>query len=742
MTTSFARHSGPHGNGCEKLRERPWHGRHHLPAVAGVTGFAIAFLLFTNGAFANEEAILRYPATKQDDAIEERFGTVIPDPYRWLETDIRRNAEVARWVDQQNVVSAPYLSGLPGRQTFQERLMALFAHERLSTPMKRGERYFFYRQSAMDNQGKLVARSATDGSDQVVIDPNEWSEDGTSALGTWSVSTDGRHVAFSIHEDGADWGTIRVLDIDGNAMLEDEIEWARFTSIAWLEDGSGFFYARNPEPEADATFGAPTLGHAIYFHRVGDPQSQDQVVHAPEAALPLIHTVKVTESGSHAVIMSTPLSGGNSVSVIDLRTSDWAVRPLIESVEHGWSLVGEVDSKLFLTSSEGAGRGKIVCVNLALEKPTFETIVPEQREAVLLGGRIAGDRLLVSHMVDAKSEVRRFTLDGRPDGRVVLPGIGTAGAFEGRVGEDEAFFLFSSYDAPTTIYRYDVASNTSSIWAEADVAADLASISVEQRFYTSKDGTEVPISIVRRKDVTQAAPTMLTGYGGFGIPMVPFFSPEAIAWVEQGGVYAVANIRGGGEYGRAWHDAGRLRNKQNVFDDFIAASEFLKREGITSKDGLAIHGGSNGGLLIGAVVNQRPDLYAAALPDVGVMDMLRFDRFTGGSLWMQEYGDPANEADFRTLLSYSPLHNIRAGVDYPAILVTTADTDDRVVPAHSFKYAAALQAARIGNRPHLLRVESRAGHGAGKPTDKIVEQAADMWAFAARWTGLDVAKPD
>jgi prolyl oligopeptidase len=337
-----------------------------------------------------------------------------------------------------------------------------------------------------------------------------------------------------------------------------------------------------------------------------------------------------------------------------------------------------------------------------------------------------------------KTEVRRYTLDGKADGVVKLPGIGTAGGFKGKQSDPETFFIFTSFNAPGVIYRYDVASNTARVWAQPKVAIDLSQIAVEQRFYTSKDGTRVPMFIVRRKDVTRSAPTLLYAYGGFGIPILPAFLPEHLGWVEQGGVYAVANIRGGSEYGKAWHEAGRRQNKQNVFDDFIAAGEYLKAQGITPQDGLAIQGGSNGGLLIGAVVNQRPDLFAAALPQVGVMDMLRFDQFTSGKTWVDELGSPAREADFRNLLKYSPYHNIQSGKAYPAILATTADTDDRVVPGHTFKYVAALQAAEIGDKPHLARIETRAGHGAGKPTDKVIEETADMWAFAAHWTGLDV----
>ncbi|ORE85791.1 prolyl oligopeptidase family serine peptidase [Aurantimonas sp. 22II-16-19i] len=683
-----------------------------------------------------------YPETTRIDAVDGRFGTSIADPYRWLEGDIRHDPEVADWVDAQDRLSASYLAELPGRCVFHERLKRLFDHERLSTPEKRGRRYFFTRNSGLDKQPVLIVRDGTSGRDRVVIDPNAWSEDGSMALAEWAPSEDGTRLAFAIQENGADWRTIRVLDVDTGTILDDEIKWARFLTIAWAKDGSGFFYARNPEPGDGARFQSPVLGHAIYFHWLGMPQSDDRLVHGPQTEIPAIHTVDVTADGRYAVIYSTALTGGNALALVDLEDPAWTTRQIVASFDHGWTLAGNVGTKLFLWTQKGAERGKIVTTDIADPEPIFTDLVAERQDAVLRLAGLVGDRLILAYMVDAKTRVERLKLDGTPDGVVALPGIGTTGPFHGRPGDDEAFFVFTSHDAPTSIYRYDVAADTSTVWAEPKAAIDLTRIVVEQRFYGSKDGTRVPIFLVRRRDVTGPAPTMLTAYGGFGIPMVPFYSPAAMAWVEQGGVYAVANIRGGGEYGRAWHDGGRGQAKQNGFDDVIAAAEFLKAEKITSADGLAIHGESNGGLMVGAVVNQRPDLFAAALPGVGVMDMLRFDRFTGGQLWTQEFGSPDVEADFRNLLSYSPLHNIGTGVPYPAILVSTADTDDRVVPGHSFKYAAALQAADLGPRPRILRVDRKAGHGSGKAMDKAIAEIADMWAFAAKWTGLKVASSD
>lgn len=683
-----------------------------------------------------------YPRTAQVDAADEYFSHRVLDPYRWLENDIRRDPATANWVDAQNGVSRPYLARLEGRDVFRERLASLFDHERYTTPEKRGERYFFTRNAGLDNQAVLFVREGVDGVDRVVIDPNEWSTDGSTALAEWAPSENASYLAYATQEGGTDWRKIRVLDVDSGTILEDEIKWARFTSIAWANDSSGFFYSRNPEPEKNAEFVAPTLGHAVYFHRLGTEQREDRLVYAPKAASPLIHTVEVSADGRYAVIYSTALTGGNALATVDLGNPEWPIRSMVDTFDHAWLLVGNIGTKLFLSTQEGAERGRIVTTDLAESVAVFVELVAERQDRVLKFGALIGDRLIVSYMHDAKTEVGRFMVDGTPDGVVELPGVGSAGAFYGRPGDDEAFFVFTSHDTPNRIYRYGVATHSKTVWAEPKAGIDLTDILVEQHFYASKDGTQVPIFVVRRVDVTAPAPTMLTAYGGFGISMVPFYSPAAMAWVEQGGVYAVANIRGGGEYGKAWHDAGRGQKKQNCFDDFIAAGEFLKQEGITSPEGLAIQGESNGGLLIGAVVNQRPDLFAAAIPSVGVLDMLRFERFTGGQLWTQEFGRPDVESDFHNLLAYSPLHNIQSGTAYPAILVTTADTDDRVVPAHSFKYVATLQASDLGARPHLLRVESRAGHGSGKPTDKAIEEIADMWAFAAHWTGLRVGNPE
>lgn len=705
---------------------------------------ATALLVAIAPAVAEETLPMTYPDTRQGDTAEVHFGVTVTDPFRWLENDPRQDAEVARWIEAQNALSAPYLKGLPGRDVFHRRLTAMFDHETLTPPAERDGLYFFTRTGGLDNQAQLLMREGVNGANRILIDPNTWSDDGTVALAEWAASADGAFVAFAMQEGGSDWRTIRVMNTSTGEILDDKVAWARFTTIAWHPDGSGFYYSRFPEPKAGAAFGASIEGHAVYFHRLGSSQSEDRLIHAPTLGQALLHTVDVTTDGRYLVVYTSALTGGVAVTVTDLSSASAAPETIVESYDDRWVLLGNIDTKLYFATQMDAPQGRIVTLDLAEAQRGFSELIPQRSDAVLRegGSALLGDRILLSYTVDVQSQVELYRLDGTFEDTVPLPGPGSTGIVHGRPGANEAFFAFTSYDAPLTVLRLDVAANRTTVWAEPDIAVDLDTVSVEPDFYTSKDGTRVPLFIVRRKDVDGPAPTMLHAYGGFGISMVPHFSPAAMAWVEQGGVYAVANIRGGGEYGQVWHHAGRRANKQNVFDDFIAAGEYLISQGITPSNGLAIHGESNGGLLIGAVINQRPELFAAALPGVGVLDMLRFDRFTGGAGWVQEFGSPSVKEEFQTLLSYSPLHTIRTGALYPAILVTTADTDNRVVPAHSFKYAAALQAADIGTHPHLLRVETRAGHGAGKPTDMVIEEFADMWAFAAHWTGLEVTKAD
>ncbi|MCD2322643.1 prolyl oligopeptidase family serine peptidase [Sphingomonas sp. IC-56] len=680
-----------------------------------------------------------YPQTRRVDVVEEQFGVKVADPYRWLENDVRNDKEVADWVAAQNQVTNAYLATLPGRQVFADRIKTLFNYERFGLPTKKGGKYFYSHNSGLQNQAVLWVRDQLNGQGRVLIDPNGWSKDGATALAEWLPSEDGKLLAYSIQDGGTDWRTIKVLDTATGKDTGDEVSWAKYTmGLSWAKDGSGFFYSRYPEPPAAEKFQATSENHKVFFHKLGTPQSADRLVYATPENPKLGHYAGITDDGRYLVISTTEgTDNRNMVHILDLKDAGAKPRTIIGKLENDWSVIGNTGTRFFFSTNAGAPRDRIVSIDLNDAGLTPKEIVPEQKET-LAGASIVGDRLVLDYMVDAKSEIRRYTLDGKADGKVALPGIGTASGFGGEMDDPETFFAFTSFNYPTTIFRYDVKTGTATPWAQPKVAFDPSQYKVEQRFFASKDGTKVPMFVVRKATTTGPAPTLLWGYGGFNVPYTPSFSAARVAWMEQGGVFVLANIRGGGEYGKAWHDGGRLANKQNVFDDFIGAGEYLIKEGITGKSQLAIQGGSNGGLLMGAVVNQRPDLFAAALPAVGVMDMLRFDRFTAGRYWVDDYGYPSKEADFKRLYAYSPYHNIKGGRDYPAILVTTADTDDRVVPGHSFKYTAALQAADIGDKPHLARIETRAGHGSGKPTDKIIEETSDLYAFAAKWTGMDV----
>ncbi|QHL91073.1 prolyl oligopeptidase family serine peptidase [Sphingomonas changnyeongensis] len=687
---------------------------------------------------APADATIAYPRTEAQPLVEEQFGVKVADPYRWLENDVREDARVRDWVTAQNKVTDAYLATLPARATFARRLTELFNYERVSPPVKRGGRYFYARNDGLQNQAVLNVRDRVDGPARVLIDPNGWAKDGATALAEWRPSDDGRYLVYAVQDGGTDWRTVRVLDVETGKDLPDSVEWVKFSNLDWAKDGSGFFYSRFPQPASGGKFQALNENQQVYFHRLGTPQSEDRLVYRTPDRPRLNHIAEVSDDGKWLIITSSEGTDDRyEITLVDLSRPDAQPRTLIKGLEHSWNYVGNQGSRFLWTTNKGAPRLKIVALDIAEANPVARDIVPEDK-ATLGGASVIGGVLIASYLVDAKTEVRRYRPDGTLIGKVALPGIGTAAGFGGKADDPETFFAFTSFATPTTVFRYDARSDTAQVWAQPRLTFKPEDFKVEQRFFASKDGTQVPMFIVRRKDVTGPAPTLMYGYGGFNISNTPAFSAGRLAWIEQGGAFALVNLRGGGEYGKAWHDAGRLLNKQNVFDDFIAAGEYLIREGVTGKGQLAIQGGSNGGLLVGAVTNQRPDLFAAALPAVGVMDMLRFDRFTAGRYWVDDYGYPSKEADFRNLLTYSPYHNVRSGTDYPAVLVTTADTDDRVVPGHSFKYVSALQAAAIGPRPHLIRIETRAGHGAGKPTDKIIAETADQWAFIARWTGLTV----
>lgn len=681
-----------------------------------------------------------YPETQRVDVTEKHFDQTVVDAYRWLENEAPDDHAVAAWIEAQNAVTRKHLDSLAGREPLRKRLKELHDYDRYTVPRKRGDRYFFNVIKGDEDQPSLYVREGVFGISRALIDPNTWSKDGVDSLMGWSVSDDARYVAFGLQKHGSDWRTIKVLDVDSGEQLPDALDGARFSLLSWAPDGSGFFYSRMPKPKDGASRTAPIGGHSVYFHRLGTEQADDRLIYSTPERPELLHGADRVTGGRYLTISSTPGTNESALTVIDLEAKEWKPRTVVKDMDSAWYVLGNHGSKLLLATTQGAERGRIVSLDMDEAKPEPEEIIAEDRNgAVLDSAVLAGDTLLVNYQRDVKTEIRRFTLEGRPDGTVDLPGVGTGRFLEGDA--QEAFFVFTSYDAPIAIYHYDLASRAVTPWVVPKVPIDLAGIDVEQTSYHSKDGTRIPLFLVRRKGVTAAAPTLLYGYGGFGISQIPIYNPINIAWIEQGGVLAVANIRGGGEYGKAWHRAGQLENKQNSFDDFIAAAEFLKKNGITPPKGLAIQGESGGGLLVSAVTNQRPDLIDVALPVVAVTDMLRYDKFTGGGLWKGEFGSPSDEHHFRNLMSYSPYHTIRQGTDYPAILATTADADDRVVPAHTFKYIAALQAARLGPKPRLVRIETRAGHGAGMPIGKVIDQYADMWAFAAHWTGLKITPP-
>ncbi len=717
------------------------------PVLLSVMTMTVPAFATVDGEAANAEgtASIAYPETKKLDLVEDHFGMKVADPYRWLEDDVRVNKDVAAWVAAQNKVSDAYMDTLPGRDALKAKMQKLYDYERFGIPRKAGKSYFFTKNDGLQNQSVLYVRDGLKGSDRVLIDPNGWAKDGATALSDWDPSENGELLAYSIQDGGTDWRIIKVKDVATGEELDDEIKWAKFTGISWIGN-EGFLYSRFAEPQEGAAFQSLNYNQTIYYHKVGTPQSEDVAVYSTPDQPEYGHGAQVTQDGKWVVITTSkgtdekyelhviPLDGSGKAP------TEWRARTLIKGLEHEWNLVDGIGNTLWFVTNKDAPKLKVVSVDISVPTPVFTDIIP-QREETLSNAQIVGDKLVLSYLQDAKSIAVMTDLKGKPARDIKLNSIGTASGFYGKPGDPETFYSFSSYNQPGAIYRFDTKSGKSTPFAQPKLTFDPANILVEQVFYPSKDGTKIPMFIVRRKDVDLTkggAPTLLYGYGGFNISLTPGFDPKSMAWIQSGGVYAVANLRGGGEYGKPWHDAGRLMNKQNVFDDFAAAGEYLIANGISAKGKLAIEGRSNGGLLVGASLNQRPDLFAAGHAAVGVMDMVRFDRFTAGRYWVDDYGKPSVEADFKKQMTYSPYHNVKSGVDYPAIIVSTADTDDRVVPGHSFKYTAALQAADIGNKPHIIRVETRAGHGAGKPTDKIIDEYADIYAFLAKWTGLNL----
>lgn len=666
----------------------------------------------------------------------------VADPYRWLEADVREDEAVADWVRAQQEVTDAYLETLPGRQMIADRLAELWNYQRFGLPTVReteaGQRYFFSRNDGLQDQSVYMVQDGLDTEARPLIDPNQWAEDGTSALAGAVPSPDGSQVAYMIQVGGSDWRSIRVLDVETGEELGDAIEWVKFSPLSWAKDGSGFFYSRYPAPEEGETFTALNLNQAIYFHEIGTDQSEDRLIMADPDRPEYGWRGSVSDDGRYLIINSSTGTDGNGVHILDLETEGAEPVEIFEGVNNNHGYVGNLGSTFLFQTDLEAPNGRVVAVELS--DPATKTDVIVEGEAPIAGADHVGGHLIIQRMQDVASAVSIYTPDGAWVRDVELPGLGVAGGFGGSPERAETFFSYQSFNTPPTLYRYDIESGEAAEFRAPELTFDPEAFTVSQVFYESTGGVQVPMFVVHRSDVTPNGeqPTLLYGYGGFSIPIRPTFDVRRLQWLEMGGVYALANIRGGSEYGRDWHDGGRLFNKQNVFDDFINAGEHLIEMGWTSADNLAIEGRSNGGLLVGAVSNQRPDLFAAALPGVGVMDMLRFNQFTAGRFWVDDYGYPEDPAMFDVLYGYSPYHTVPEGDDYPATLITTADTDDRVVPGHSFKFAAQLQAVETGDAPTLIRIESNAGHGAGTPVSKLIQETADKWAFIGYHTGLQI----
>ena len=682
-----------------------------------------------------------YPKSKRVDHVDDYHGTKVGDPYRWLEDDVRESEAVADWVAAQNAVTFEFLESIPEREAIRERLTELWDYEKLGTPWKRGGRYFFTKNDGLQNQNVLYVSSAWDQSARVLIDPNTWSDDGTVALAGTAASPDGRFLAYGVAEAGSDWRSWRLLEIESGELLDDRLDWVKFSGVEWTPDSKGFFYGRYDEPAEGTEYQSLNLNQKLYYHRVGTPQADDVLVYRTPEHPDWGFGADVTEDGRYLVISTWKgTDDRNRVTYKDLSEPLGLPIDLIDHFDNEYTFVGSDGSTLYFRTDLEASRRRIIAIDLRHPgRDQWREIVPESPNT-LQWSRFVGNMFILGYLEDAKTAVRLFTEDGRFVRQVSLPGIGSAGGFWGRRADTETFYNFSSFNMPTAIYRYDLITGTSDLLQRADVGIDPDDFEVRQVFYSSKDGTRVPMFIVHKKGIAfdGSNPTLLYGYGGFDISQVPRFSISRLAWMEMGGVFALANLRGGGEYGAEWHKAGTKLNKQNVFDDYIAAAEYLIENKITSPKKLAIQGGSNGGLLVGAAMTQRPDLFGAALPAVGVMDMLRFHKFTAGRFWTDDYGSSDDPEEFKAIYAYSPYHNLEKGTEYPPTLVTTADTDDRVVPGHSFKFASQLQWAHKGDNPVLIRIETRAGHGAGKPTSKRIEEIADQWAFLVETLGMEI----
>ncbi|HKE59538.1 MAG TPA: prolyl oligopeptidase family serine peptidase [Pyrinomonadaceae bacterium] len=674
----------------------------------------------------------KYPLARKSDQVDDYHGVKVADPYRWLE-DLDSN-ETRAWVEAENKLSFAFLEAIPARATIKDRLTKLWNYEKYGVPFKEGNRYFYSRNSGLQNQSVVYTVTALEAQPQLVIDPNTLSTDGTVAVSGMAVSDDGKLLAYGLSASGSDWQEWKVRDVETGKDRADDLKWVKFSGASWTPDGNGFFYSRYDEPKTDS-LKATNYFQKVYYHKLGTAQSQDTLVYERPDQKDWLFGASVTEDGRYLII--TVFQGTDVKSRVyykDLQSSDGSVVRLLDDFDASYSFIGNEGTRFWFQTDLQSPRGKVVEIDITKPARTdWKVVVPEAKET-LQAVTLVNHKLILNYLKDAYTQVKIYETSGQLLREVEFPGIGSAEGFGGKATDKETFFSFTGFTTPTTIYRYDMETGKSTIFRQPKVDFDPNNYETKQVFYSSKDGTRVPMFITYKKGLQLDGnnPTYLYGYGGFNISLTPAFSVGNLVWMEMGGVYAQPNLRGGGEYGEDWHQGGMKLKKQNVFDDFIYAAQWLIDNKYTSRAKLAIGGGSNGGLLVGAALTQRPDLFGAALPAVGVMDMLRFQKFTIGWAWVSDYGSAENAEDFKALYAYSPLHNIKTGTAYPPTMITTADHDDRVWPGHSFKFAATLQEAQAGDAPILIRIETKAGHGAGKPTSKIIEEIADRWAFLVK----------
>ena len=670
---------------------------------------------------------LTYPITAKSDQVDDYFGVKVSDPYRWLENDTAE--DVKKWVTEENKVTFGYLEKIPFRNKIKERLTDIFNYPKYSNPFRAGEYYFFSKNDGLQNQSVIYYQKGLDGKPEVFLDPNTMSSDGTAAVSLLGFSKDKKYVAYAINQSGSDWQTIYVMEVATKKLMSDKLEWVKFSGASWKNNG--FYYARYDAPPKGKEFSQKNEYHKIYYHRLGDTQDKDVLVYENKDKPLRYYGASVTEDERFLIIYVSEGTDGTEMYYKDLQSNQKDFGLLFAGFQDNYSVINNIGDKLLVQTDAGAPNQRVILVDPKNpKKENWKDVIPEKPE-LLESAATGGGKLFVSYLKDVTTHVYQYSLEGNLEHEIALPALGTAFGFSGDKEDALIFYTFTSFTYPPTIYKYDIASGKSDIWQKSDVKFNPEEYETKQVFYNSKDGTKVPMFLVYKKGIKLDGnnPTLLYGYGGFNISLTPSFSTSRLILLENGGIFVMANIRGGREYGEKWHNEGKLLKKQNVFDDFIAAAEYLIKEKYTSSSKLAIQGGSNGGLLVGACMLQRPDLYRVAFPAVGVMDMLRYHKFTVGWGWAVEYGSSDSLENFKNLYAYSPLHNIKEGVEYPATMVTTADHDDRVVPAHSFKFIATLQERYKGNRPQVIRIDVKAGHGAGKPTSKIIEEQADIWSF-------------